>query len=316
MNRSSPMLAYTSFLTSFIYHTEALLCISPPRVTMKRNYQYIYLYPVTRDSPNHWAFSHFKNYCHILKFKMLKVPPEARIGHFGADLCGCCADCSSCCLVQYCPCIAWACTRAIVRGEDCSCMHCLDVSTSLVWTRANIRRARGMQMNFCLDWFTYLCCFECALVQDLREAEALDVLASSITEENKGSGHTNVVIVNNNNNSNNNMMMAAPQYVAPPQYGAPQYGVPQYGAPQPYGAPPPQYGVPPPYGAPPSSQPAVNVAVTSNNENTSQANDQSKKSKSKSSHHHHHHKKKKESSSSSSSPTSVESESSSSQSSS
>ena len=138
---------------------------------------------------------------------MLKVPPEARIGQFGASLCGCCADCSSCCLVQYCPCLAWACTRAIMRDEECSCMHCLDCSTSQVWTRANIRHARGMQLNFCLDWFTYLCCYECAMVQDLREAEALEILASN-TPENKGSGHTSIVVVNNNNNnSNNNMMM-------------------------------------------------------------------------------------------------------------
>lgn len=81
---------------------------------------------------------------------------------------GCCQDCGTCCYAYYCyPCAA-ASAWASVRDEPCKCIHCGGANFP-VFTRANIRHARGMELNFCSDSCHQCCCPCCFTIQNLRE---------------------------------------------------------------------------------------------------------------------------------------------------
>lgn len=153
---------------------------------------------------------------------MLDVPKEVKTGHYDASLFGCCADIGASCKI----CCCYSCYEsqmwADIRGEPCnvcysSCL-CPCCFHHPIWTRANIRHARGMDPSLCCQCLVMEFCMPCALCQDYREIEAIKrAIAEHKPSENSGGGASVVVVNNNNNNNNNNMMMmgAAPPAAAP-----------------------------------------------------------------------------------------------------
>lgn len=119
------------------------------------------------------------NHYIILIFNlMIHYTKACQTGEIESGLCGCCADCSTCCYTLFCfPCAdakAWAKSR----GESCSCCHCL-IFPSSIWTRANIRHARGMDKGFCGDLMCGVCCPCCFVIQSLREIDLIESQAQS-----------------------------------------------------------------------------------------------------------------------------------------
>ena len=199
---------------------------------------------------------------------MIQLPKEAKTGHYENDsLFGCCSDIGGACKI----CLCWCCAEghlwADIRGEPCTVCYsaylCPCCYHHPMWTRANVRHARGMPESHCVDCLLYCFCMPCAACQDDREIKALKILAANYKEEDENGGGSSVVVVNNNNNNNNNnmMMMGAPPpqpgYAPPPQgYAPPPQGYPPQGAPPSQGyAPPPQGYAPPPQGYPPQGPP-------------------------------------------------------------
>lgn len=103
---------------------------------------------------------------------MLKVTPEARTGRFENELCGCFKDFGVCCTACVCPAVQEAYDFANSREESCGCTHCL-CRASPIWTRMNIRLARGMKPNMCEDCASYCFCYYCSICQDAREIKSL-----------------------------------------------------------------------------------------------------------------------------------------------
>ncbi|KAK8865507.1 hypothetical protein M9Y10_011063 [Tritrichomonas musculus] len=103
---------------------------------------------------------------------MLKYTKACQTLKIESSLCGCLADCSSCCYSVYCcPCAvpqSWADSR----DESCSFCHCIVCPTNL-WTRQNIRYARGMKPRFCQDCIECTFCYCCFLNQNMREIKLI-----------------------------------------------------------------------------------------------------------------------------------------------
>mgnify|MGYP002475543978 CR=1 FL=1 len=101
---------------------------------------------------------------------MMKYSKATQTGEFENKLCGCFSDCGSCCYGFCCtPCAigrAWA----DVRGEACQCCH---IYGGELYIKANIRHARGMEMNYCQDCCVFTCCPICSIVQDLNEIKSI-----------------------------------------------------------------------------------------------------------------------------------------------
>ena len=193
---------------------------------------------------------------------MIQLPKEAKTGHYEHDnLFGCCSDIGSSCKI----CLCWCCAEghlwADIRGEPCTVCYsaylCPCCYHHPMWTRANVRHARGMPESHCVDCLLYCFCTPCAACQDDREIQTLKALAANYKPEDENGGGASVVVVNNNNNNNNNNMMMMggapppqPGYAPPPQgYAPPPQGYP------PQGAPPSQGYAPPPQGYPPQGPP-------------------------------------------------------------
>lgn len=104
---------------------------------------------------------------------------------FETTLCGCCQDCGSCCYVYFCCTCATASTWASSRGENCTCCHLCGFSGIPLYTRANIRHARGMEINYCQDCCVQLFCFWCATCQNVREIKLIQA-ESQIPDDNSG----------------------------------------------------------------------------------------------------------------------------------
>lgn len=109
---------------------------------------------------------------------------------FESTLCGCCQDCGSCCFTYFCCPCATATAWANVRDENCSCCHLCGITGVPLYTRANIRHARGMQLNYCLDCCTLYFCIWCATCQNLREIKLIKA-ESQIPDD---SSNTTIVI--------------------------------------------------------------------------------------------------------------------------
>jgi Cys-rich protein (TIGR01571 family) len=101
---------------------------------------------------------------------MMPVGALSQTGAFGSGLYDCFYDLGVCLQTSFCPPLQQYINFAESRGELCTFVLCLTV-TSPVWTRANIRRARGMPLNFVNDCITYCMCCPCATCQDAREIE-------------------------------------------------------------------------------------------------------------------------------------------------
>jgi Cys-rich protein (TIGR01571 family) len=103
---------------------------------------------------------------------MIEVPPESRTGRFETGLFDCCEHSDVVCQVLFCtPCVvsqSWADSR----GEPCDCCYFLCCHASL-WTRTNIRHARGMAPSYCADCCVHCGCLLCALCQEYEEARLL-----------------------------------------------------------------------------------------------------------------------------------------------
>lgn len=103
---------------------------------------------------------------------MLKVTPEARTNRFENELCGCFKDYGVCCTACVCPAVQGAYDFANSREEACTCCHCI-CRPSAIWTRMNIRLARGMKPNICGDCASYFFCYYCSICQDAMEINSL-----------------------------------------------------------------------------------------------------------------------------------------------
>ena len=96
------------------------------------------------------------------------------------SLCGCCADCRSCCCSFLCPACQYAqnyeklqagesgCCRCVFNFSLFTCLFCL--SPLLVCNlRGNIKKKFGMPTSGCGDCLlSYICCC-CTMAQDARE---------------------------------------------------------------------------------------------------------------------------------------------------
>ena len=153
---------------------------------------------------------------------MMPYNKSCQTGKIESTLCGCCSDCSSCCFAYFCfPCFE-AQNWANSRGESCSCCH-ICMCPPGPWTRANIRRARGMDTGFCGDFCVYAFCPFCFATQNAREIKLIQSI-SSIPDQQTTTPVTNY---------------AQPGQPGYPQQGYPQQGYPQQGYPQ-QGYPVPQ----------------------------------------------------------------------------
>lgn len=103
---------------------------------------------------------------------MLYYTDKADTKELQESLFGCFSDCGSCMTSFCCPPVANAKAWAAARDETCSCCH-MCVPLSPIWTRANIRRARGMTPGLCGSAMTYGCCPCCFTAQNIREIKAI-----------------------------------------------------------------------------------------------------------------------------------------------
>lgn len=78
---------------------------------------------------------------------MIKSRKEDKTGELQETLCGCFNDCGSCCMATCCLPLANARAWAGARMKNAAAHACLMPST--IWTRANLRRARGMDVGLC-----------------------------------------------------------------------------------------------------------------------------------------------------------------------
>lgn len=104
---------------------------------------------------------------------MLISGKDEQTGQLEEGLFGCFGDCGSCMLSFCCPPVASAKAWAMARDEDCTLCHaCL--WPSAVWTRENIRRARGMEGTaVCASAMSYFCCPCCFTAQNIREIKLI-----------------------------------------------------------------------------------------------------------------------------------------------
>jgi Cys-rich protein (TIGR01571 family) len=120
---------------------------------------------------------------------MIPAGSGARTGAFRHSLFDCQSDCQICCQVYVCIPAAMGSYWAQSRGEQCHCLHSpCGPLYSPVWIRANIRRARGLPMDFMGDCCEYLFCLECALCRDGRElADIADTIGDLILPSSRSS---------------------------------------------------------------------------------------------------------------------------------
>jgi hypothetical protein len=106
---------------------------------------------------------------------MIRISAEGQTRSFSAGAFDCCSNYDTLCQVLFCePCVSgeiWA----AARGEDCNifysgwspCPH------HVMWTRANLRIARGMPMDYVDDCCTSTWCMPCVTCQAVNELKAL-----------------------------------------------------------------------------------------------------------------------------------------------
>ena len=146
---------------------------------------------------------------------------------FHTSIFGCFEDIGSClCVTCFpgCGAICLSCKNwALVREESCGLVH-IFCPPGEYWTRAQIRDRNGMNQDCFGDCLCLVCCYNCVVCQDYREANILN---------NDGIGSKK----NNRKNNQNN----SPQIIIQQPY--PNYPPPS----QQYNQPPPQqYNQPPP----------------------------------------------------------------------
>lgn len=177
--------------------------------------------------------------------RMIPTTKACRRGDMEATLFGCCSDCGACIYACFCPPCADAQAWATSRGEKCGCCH---LASFACFTRANIRHARGMELDFCSDCCSSHFCPLCFTVQNIRELKLIQTQAQIPDEQ------TPIVTPPQNQN-----------YYQPPQNGQTAYPPPQQGYTQ-QGYPPqgyPQTGYQQPYA---QNQMPRNVEDNENNE--------------------------------------------------
>jgi Cys-rich protein (TIGR01571 family) len=107
---------------------------------------------------------------------MITSSPSSVTHAFKTGLYDCCADCELCYHTFACPLIQTSKNFANSRGESCTWVHCVTCPCN-IWTRSNIRRARGMPQNYVGDSCLYLWCLACAACQDAREIADITAVA-------------------------------------------------------------------------------------------------------------------------------------------
>jgi hypothetical protein len=110
---------------------------------------------------------------------MIRVPANVRTGALATRLFDCHDNCEICIFAFLCPCMAAPSNWAAARGDDCGPCHFFQ-AISPVWTRGNIRRARGAPSQYCCDLMMDCCCGPCMIVQDAVE---LDLIADAISAD-------------------------------------------------------------------------------------------------------------------------------------
>lgn len=122
---------------------------------------------------------------------MIAISKSCQKAELETTLCGCCGDCGLCCYTHFCYPCASATAWASARDEPCQCIHCGGVNFP-VFTRANIRHARGMPLNFCNDSCHQCCCPCCFTIQNLREIQLIKAESQALDD-----GKENVTVVVN-----------------------------------------------------------------------------------------------------------------------
>lgn len=150
------------------------------------------------------------------------------------NLCGCFSDCGACWYTMCCYECAAATAWAEARGEPCTCCHLCQFP---VMTRANIRHARGLELDFCSDLCSFTFCTFCFTIQNIRELKLIKT-QSQIPDD-----APTTVVVNQPQNPQNNNYPQNP-YSGPGNYPA-QEVYPPAGAYPPPGAYPPAGSYPP-----------------------------------------------------------------------
>lgn len=103
---------------------------------------------------------------------MIPSPASSRTGYYKTSWWDISQNFPVCCLSIFYPKCATAWTFAESRDEMCSPAHFF-CQASPIWTRMNIRLARGMKPNFYEDCFYYTCCARCMICHDGHELNAL-----------------------------------------------------------------------------------------------------------------------------------------------
>jgi Cys-rich protein (TIGR01571 family) len=103
---------------------------------------------------------------------MLSVNESARTKKIETGLFDCCSHMDQCCYVVFCTCCAQANMWADIRGEQCDCCYVCCIHAQ-IFTRANIRHARGAELNWVGDYCVECFCPICSLCQDWAEIELL-----------------------------------------------------------------------------------------------------------------------------------------------
>lgn len=114
-----------------------------------------------------------------------------------------------CCLATFYPCCASAWTFAESRGESCSIVH-ICCQPSPIWTRINIRHARGMAPDFYEDCILYTLCTKCSICHDANElavlktqrqtqnAGGIEIMELEMESDDSGSGPENAHLLPSN----------------------------------------------------------------------------------------------------------------------
>ena len=113
------------------------------------------------------------------QFGAMAIQMPAQKQEWSTGLCGCCDDCSSCCLTCFCPCVQYGKNYEDVNEEGCCSqgfLFCLLAHFGLSCCihkdlRRDIRQKRGLP-DGCGDCMTVCCCPLCAICQESRQLDA------------------------------------------------------------------------------------------------------------------------------------------------
>ncbi|XP_020109195.1 cell number regulator 2-like [Ananas comosus] len=107
-------------------------------------------------------------------------PKEAAPLEWSTGLCGCCEDCSNCCVTCFCPCITFGKIAEIVDRGSTSCATSAFLYGLVMYLtgcgclfscsyRSKMRAQYSLRESPCSDCCVHFCCEHLALCQEYRE---------------------------------------------------------------------------------------------------------------------------------------------------